>query len=138
MTALTEPIQVAKGGPATPAPAQVLSQSDILSTASSVIQTYPSITSAYLFGSYAKGTARPDSDVDIALFLDDLRWDKLVDIGGVLMDLEIALHRKVDLAVRPPQDFVEIIKTYWVPINVRCGEPGTVSLFWYLFHVSAA
>ena len=130
MTALTEPIQVAMGGPATrPAPALVLSQSDVLSTASSVIQTYPSVTSAYLFGSYAKGTARPDSDVDIALFFDDFGWDKLADVGGAQTDLESALDRKVDITVCPPQDFVEKIKTYWVPINVRCGEPGTVSFF---------
>lgn len=119
-----EPIQVAtaSAGPSSPVP-WVLSQSDVLSTASSVIQTYPSITSAYLFGSYAKGTARPDSDVDIVLFLHDLGWDKLADIGGAEMDLESALNRKVDLTVCPPDDFVEKVKIYWVPIDLRRGEP---------------
>jgi predicted nucleotidyltransferase len=50
-------------------PAKVLPQSEIISTASSIVRTYPAFTSAYLFGSYAKGNARPDSDIDIALFL---------------------------------------------------------------------
>src|SRR6266567_3506471 len=75
---------------------RVLSRSDILSTASSVIASYPSITSAYLFGSYVKGTAHPDSDVDIAIFHPELPWDKIrQEIGGVYMDLEGALNKQV-------------------------------------------
>ncbi|KIL54138.1 hypothetical protein M378DRAFT_28809 [Amanita muscaria Koide BX008] len=81
----------------------VLSQSDILSTASSIIQTYPSITSAYLYGPYAKGTAHPDSDINIALFISDLDWDKCTDkreeICGVLTDLESALNRVIHLSM---------------------------------------
>ena len=98
---------------------KVLSQSDVLFTASSVITSYPSITSAYLFGSYAKGTAHPDSDIDIAIFHPDLSWDKIGhEIGGVHMDLEGALNKQVDLSVCPPDAFVEKINKYWVPINV--------------------
>jgi predicted nucleotidyltransferase len=98
---------------------RVLSRSDILSTASSVIASYPSITSACLFGSYAKGTAHPDSDVDIAIFHPDLSWDKIGrEIGGVHMDLEGALNKQVDLSVCPPDAFVEKINKYWVPITV--------------------
>lgn len=101
---------------------KVLSRSNILSTASSVIASYPSITSAYLFGSYAKGTACPDSDVDIAIFHPDLSWDKIGrEIGGVHMGLEGALNKQVDLLVCPPDAFVEKIKMYWVPINL--GTP---------------
>ncbi len=100
-------------------------QSDVLSMASSVIKTYPSITSAYLFGSYAKGTPRSNSDVDIALFLFDLRRDKLIDIGGVLMDLERVLDKKIDLSVCPSDEFVEKIKKHWVPISLLCDESGT-------------
>ena len=106
-------------------PQLVLSQSDVLSMASSVIKAYPSITSAYLFGSYAKGTARSKSDVDIAIFLPDLRRDKLIDIGGVLEDLERVLDKKIDLSVCSPDDFVEKIKKYWVPISLLCDESGT-------------
>ena len=99
----------------------VLSRSDVLSIASSAIGLYPSVTSACLFGSHAKGTARPDSDVDIALFLPNLTRRELVAIGGIHADLENALKREVDLSVRPPDDFVEKIRTYWIPINLRRG-----------------
>ena len=110
---------------ATPVPAMALSQSDVLSVASSIIKSYPSITSAYLYGSYAKGTARPDSDVDIAIFLPELCWDKLGDVGGIHMELESAFGRKVDLSVCPPSgDFLERIKRYWIPINLQCGTVG--------------
>lgn len=113
MASQMAPTQVATRHSATP-PVLVLSQSNVLSVASSVIRSYPSVTSAYLFGSRAKGTARPDSDVDIALFLPGpgLSRGELVDIGGILIGLENALKRKVDLSVHPPDDFVEKIKTY--------------------------
>jgi predicted nucleotidyltransferase len=123
MAILTEFLQVATSRIATPpAPRLVLSQSHVLSTASSIIQSYPSIASAYLFGSYAKGTARPDSDIDIALFIPNLTFDKLADIGGVQMDLEGTLDKQVDLSVCPPDDFVERVKGYWVPIDLHCGK----------------
>jgi len=103
------------------------SRSDILCTASSVIKSYPSITSAYLFGSYAKGTAHPDSDVDIAIFHPDLSLDKLLqEIGGVHMDLEGALNKEVDLSVCPPDAFVEKIKKYWMPINVGTQKSSSL------------
>ncbi|KAM6501293.1 hypothetical protein JOM56_004307 [Amanita muscaria] len=122
MPILTEPVQVGTSLPA-------LSQSDILSTASSIIQTYPSITSAYLYGSYAKGTARPDSDINIVLFIPDLRvgWDSGPVVGGVLIDLESALNRVVNLSVCPPDDFLKWIKRSWVPIHPHCGKPTSDS-----------
>lgn len=106
------------------APTKVLSQSEILVTTSSILRTYPSFVSAYLFGSYAKGTARPHSDIDIALFLPVpvLDWSKLAVIGGAHMDLEEALGKKVDLSVCPPDDFVENIKPYWVPIEIEGSD----------------
>ncbi|KIL66709.1 hypothetical protein M378DRAFT_375127 [Amanita muscaria Koide BX008] len=119
-TFLSEPVEV---------PPAVLSQSDILSTASSIIQTYPSVTSAYLYGSYAKGTAHPDSDIDIVIFMPDRGRGKPEDIGGVLMDLESALHRRVDLDVSPPDDFLKWIRRYWIPINLQhCCNPGAQNL----------
>lgn len=96
-----------------------LRRSDILSTASSVTTSYPSIASTYLFGSYAKGNAHPDSDVDIAIFHLIFPGNKIgQDIGGVLLGLEGGLNKEVDLSVCPPDEFVDKIKKYWVPINV--------------------
>lgn len=40
-----------------------------------VVSSIPQATSVYLFGSYAKGTAREQSDIDIAVLLDqDFHW----------------------------------------------------------------
>ena len=52
-------------------------------------------TNVRVFGSVARGEARPDSDVD---FLVDLEGGRsLMDLGGLLMDLEVLLGRGVDV-----------------------------------------
>ena len=65
----------------------------------SYLTNQPVVSSVYLFGSHAKGTARPDSDVDIAvLFTQGLskkaRFDLRLNLAG---DLEDILLRTVDL-----------------------------------------
>ncbi len=59
---------------------------------------YPVIR-AYLFGSFARGEAGPDSDLDILV---DLDRSKPFGLGFVQMqmDLEELLGRKVDLVTR--------------------------------------
>jgi predicted nucleotidyltransferase len=49
-----------------------------------------------IFGSVARGDARPDSDVDVLVDLEPNR--SLLDLGGLLMDLQDLLGRKVDVA----------------------------------------
>lgn len=40
-----------------------------------IISTVPTVESIFLFGSYAKGTAQEQSDIDIAILLEkDLQW----------------------------------------------------------------
>lgn len=42
-----------------------------------VISTVPSVESIFLFGSYAKGTAKENSDIDVAILLrQDLCWQE--------------------------------------------------------------
>ena len=48
-----------------------------------------------VFGSFARGDSRPDSDVDF--LVDFERGRGMFDIGGMLLDLEALLGRKVDL-----------------------------------------
>ena len=124
-------IQVETRHSAIPPSAPILSQSDVLSIALSVIRPYPSVTSAYLFGSHAKGTARPDSGVAIVLFFPNpsLSRGELRDIGHIQAGLENAFKRRISLLVCPPDDFVEKIKTHWIPIDLRCG---VVSLSSYI------
>jgi predicted nucleotidyltransferase len=53
------------------------------------------ITSAYLFGSYAKGTEKPDSDIDIAFIFNEL-------IDEIDMQIKLMkLRRKFDLRIEP-------------------------------------
>ena len=48
-----------------------------------------------LFGSVARGEAGPDSDLDFLVDLEPGR--SLLDLGGLLMDLQRLLGRKVDV-----------------------------------------
>jgi len=48
-----------------------------------------------IFGSVARGEARPDSDVDVLVDLEPGR--SLLDLGGLLMDLQDLLGCRVDV-----------------------------------------
>jgi predicted nucleotidyltransferase len=48
-----------------------------------------------VFGSVARGQARPDSDVD--LLVDMAPGRSLIDLGSLLMDLQDLLGRQVDI-----------------------------------------
>jgi predicted nucleotidyltransferase len=48
-----------------------------------------------VFGSVARGEARPDSDVDLLVEMEAGR--SLFDLGGLLMDLQALLGREVDV-----------------------------------------
>ncbi|MBN2374846.1 MAG: nucleotidyltransferase family protein [Sedimentisphaerales bacterium] len=49
-----------------------------------------------VFGSVARGQMGPDSDIDF--LVDPEEGCSLMDLGGLLMDLQELLHRKVDIA----------------------------------------
>ena len=51
------------------------------------------INFCYLFGSYAKGNARPDSDVDILISTDM----KGLKFYGLVEEIRTALHKRVDV-----------------------------------------
>lgn len=65
------------------------------------------ITHSAIFGSYARGENTPDSDIDILIEVP--QGMTLFDLGGLQMDLEEALGKKVDLI-----DF-KTIKTFLKP-----------------------
>lgn len=67
------------------------------------------VVAAYLFGSHARGTARDDSDVDVAVMLRGEPEATLEGLGmDLVADLERELARRVDLVVlnRAPTDLV--------------------------------
>jgi predicted nucleotidyltransferase len=54
---------------------------------SRVLTAFPAVRRAVLFGSRAKGTAKPGSDIDLALEGSDLNWRIIGQIYDTLDDL---------------------------------------------------
>ncbi|WP_409969463.1 nucleotidyltransferase domain-containing protein [Bengtsoniella intestinalis] len=51
----------------------------------------------YLFGSYARGTATAESDIDLIVDTDGTTLTNLFALGQLYCDLESALGKKIDL-----------------------------------------
>jgi predicted nucleotidyltransferase len=60
----------------------------------SALAEVPGVEAAFIFGSLARGDARPDSDVDVLVYGDHLAGP---DLGRAALDAAIALQRSVDL-----------------------------------------
>ena len=68
----------------------------IIETAKKYVQQIPeNLKKAFLFGSYAKGLEREDSDIDIALVI-----GQMDDFFSIQMQL-MRLRRKIDLRIEP-------------------------------------
>ena len=72
----------------------------------------------FLFGSYARGEATVDSDIDLRI---DCGRIKGWALGGLLMDLEASLNKKVDLLTTGSLDntFLDAIKNEEVLLYER-------------------
>jgi predicted nucleotidyltransferase len=64
-----------------------------------VASSYP-VISVDLFGSYANGEAREDSDIDLLVYFDE-RIANLFDLSGLKLDIQEELHKKVDVVAGP-------------------------------------
>ena len=69
----------------------ILTQDSIIKKCSVVFQKY-NVEYCYLFGSYAKGKAMPDSDVDLLISSDV----KGLQFFALVEDLRNTLHKRVD------------------------------------------
>lgn len=67
---------------------------------------YDKIDALYLFGSYANGNFTEDSDVDLAIFSDDINYIELVDLEE---KFRTALNKEIDL-VLPEKDNVLLLR----------------------------
>lgn len=55
------------------------------------------LNAVYLFGSYARGEAHADSDIDLLVDLSGTNIKSLLSLGSVYCALEDALGKKIDL-----------------------------------------
>lgn len=55
------------------------------------------ISAVYLFGSYARGTATADSDIDLLVDTTGTALKSLLALGALYNDLERALEKQIDL-----------------------------------------
>lgn len=55
------------------------------------------LKAVYVFGSYARGEAREDSDIDLLVDLTGAELSGFFAIGGLYNDLETALNKEIDL-----------------------------------------
>ncbi len=77
-----------------------------------IIQRYYNIVSRqninieklYLFGSYAKGTADEDSDIDIAVISENFKGDRFLD-RRLLVPLRRGIDRRIEPVPFRPEDF---------------------------------
>ena len=73
------------------------SKNNIINAIKYVLKNDGRVASAWLFGSYARGEEKPDSDVDIMIELDNEKKYSMFDMIDISFLLENKICRKVDL-----------------------------------------
>lgn len=79
-------------------------------------------SSVYLFGSYAKGKAKPSSDIDVAIIVPNSDDYDSVDYNKRIGELNLAaydVNDKIEAIVRESQDctgFVDIIRSTGIKV----------------------
>lgn len=74
--------------------------SDLIDQARAILSRDPDVCFAYLYGSFAKGTQRPASDVDLGVWLDPESVSSPVDRADRALDLEAAVEARVGRRVQ--------------------------------------
>jgi len=70
------------------------------------------LMSAYLYGSHAAGTARPDSDIDVALVSEDFTGDWLADYQKIVQAL-LRSDARIEPVRFRPEEFCDEHPLVW-------------------------
>lgn len=74
----------------------------LLESLQGLLSNYPEVYQAVLFGSRAKGTHRPNSDIDICLFAPNIRFSEFLALAEELDELvfpysiDLILHHHIE------------------------------------------
>lgn len=74
----------------------VYTQKQLADVIAPIAQKYR-IPLVYLFGSYAKGTATEDSDIDLLIDTKGTEIKSLLQLSAVMLELENATGKRIDL-----------------------------------------
>lgn len=80
------------------------------------------ISSAYIFGSYATGTATHWSDIDLAVFSPDADKMKIEDKARLVTDLRLHCHPEVELHLFPQKVLKEARPTNFYGYILKNGK----------------
>jgi predicted nucleotidyltransferase len=86
-----------------------------------------------LFGSYARGTAGPDSDLDLLLVgpFKESKWLRDRELRGLLgdfpirMDLHLVTPEELAIEAKKPHSFLRTLPSHAIPLYRRDGGSPT-------------
>jgi uncharacterized protein len=91
------------------------------------LQAAPGVAAAWVFGSVARGEARADSDLDVAVLLRDREATPLThrrELSELAALLEDAAARRIDLVVLSPHDPIIFHRVLSEGVLVVDAEPA--------------
>ena len=102
---------------------------------SEALEPRAEILEAYLFGSHARGQARPDSDIDVAVYIDEERaedgdWGYRAELATVLMaalradDVDVVVLNRAPVLLyhRVLRDGVRLVSRDLRATTARAGQ----------------
>lgn len=81
------------------------------------------LTHAYLFGSYAEGTAREDSDIDLAVFSPAVDAMTFSERAALAIGVERQIDDSIELHLFGAKNFDEARPTNFLGVLLKRGKP---------------
>ena len=81
-------------------PARVLTVTDVAQAVEVTVPKYPAISAVVLFGSYARGEATPESDIDLRIEYDADAGFSLLDLSSFVAELRELTGKDVDAVTK--------------------------------------